>query len=126
MSNSLKSDLANKAFLMAIWNRKPKAGLLWHTDRGSQYASNSHRQILKDHKVVQSMSRKANCLDNAVAESFFHTIKTELINHCKFKNQEEAKDVIFEYIEVFYNRARLHSANNYMAPVQYEVIKKCV
>ena len=71
------------------------------------------------------MSRKGDCWDNAVAESFFHTIKTESINHCKFKNQEDARDVIFEYIEVFCNRQRLHSANNYMAPVDFENIKKC-
>lgn len=93
---------------MAIWKRKPQAGLIWHTDRGSQYASEEHRKILKNHKIRQSMSRKGDCWDNAVAESFFYTIKTELINHCKFKNQEEARDVIFEYLEVFYNRQRLH------------------
>ena len=95
-------------------------GLVWHSDRGSQYASDSHRNILKDHKIIQSMSRKGDCWNNAVAESFFHTLKTELTNHYQFENQQEAKNVIFEYIEVFYNRIRIHSANNYLAPVEFE------
>ncbi|PHZ84775.1 hypothetical protein CRD36_10105 [Paremcibacter congregatus] len=97
---------------------------MWHTDRGSQYASDSHRAICKDHYIIQSMSRKGNCWDNAVAESFFHTLKTELVHHHKFENQEEAKKEIFEYIEVFYNQERMHSANNYLSPKQYENITK--
>ena len=109
---------------MAIWKRKPAPGLVWHTDRGSQYASDSHRAILNDHGVIQSMSRKGNCWDNAVAESFFHTLKTELVHQQEFKNQEEANDAIFEYIEVFYNQSRIHSANNYLSPVEYEKLTK--
>ena len=105
---------------MAIWQRKPESGLVWHTDRGSQYASDSHRKILVQHHITQSMSRKGDCWDNAVAESFFHTLKTELTHSCKFKTREEAKHTIFEYIEVFYNRIRIHSANNYLSPVEYE------
>jgi putative transposase len=97
MSSRMKAELVNKALLMAIWRRKPAQGLIWHTDRGSQYASDSHRCILGDHRIIQSMSRKGDCWDNAVAESFFHTIKTELIHHCKFKNREEAKQAIFDY-----------------------------
>jgi transposase InsO family protein len=124
MSSRMKADLVNKALLMAIWRRKPAKGLIWHTDRGSQYASDSHRRILSDHRIIQSMSRKGDCWDNAVSESFFHTIKTELIHHCKFKNREEARQAIFDYIEVFYNRVRLHSANNYVSPVDYEVMHK--
>jgi len=124
MSNRMKAELVNKALLMAIWKRKPARGLIWHTDRGSQYASDSHRRILGDHRIIQSMSRKGECWDNAVAESFFHTIKTELIHHCKFKNREEAKQAIFDYIEVFYNRVRIHSANDYLSPVDYELIHK--
>jgi putative transposase len=120
MSNRMQASLVNDALLMAIWQRKPAKGLLWHTDRGSQYASKSHRSLLKDHHIIQSMSRKGDCRDNAVAESFFHTLKTELTHHHKFKNREEAKHVIFEYIEVFYNRIRIHSANNYMSPVDFE------
>ena len=120
MDDNMRSKLVNDALTMAIWKRKPKRGLIWHSDRGSQYASDSHRSILKDHGIVQSMSRKGDCWDNAVAESFFHTLKTELTNHYKFNNQKEAKNVIFEYIEVFYNRIRIHSANNYLAPVEFE------
>jgi len=125
MQNHMRSDLVNDALLMAIWKRKPSKGLILHTDQGSQYASESHRAIIKNHGITQSMSRKGNCWDNAVAESFFHTIKTELIHNYKFKDQEEAKHVIFEYIEVFYNRIRIHSANGYLSPVKYESIKKC-
>ena len=120
MADNMKAKLVNDALTMAIWKRKPKKGLIWHSDRGSQYASDSHRAVLKDHGIIQSMSRKGDCWDNAVAESFFHTLKTELTNHCQFNNQQEAKNVIFEYIEVFYNRIRIHSANNYLAPVEFE------
>ena len=124
MANHMKTKLINNALTMAIWKRKPKRGLIWHSDRGSQYASDSHRAILKDHGVIQSMSRKGDCWDNAVAESFFHTLKTELTNHYQFNNYQEAKNVIFEYIEVFYNRIRIHSANNYLAPVEFEKINR--
>jgi len=122
MSHTMKAELVNKALLMAIWRRKPAKGLVWHTDRGSQYASESHRRILRDHPIIQSMSRKGDCWDNAVAESFFHTLKTELIYHHKFASREEAKQAIFDYIEVFYNRIRIHSANDYLSPVDYEII----
>lgn len=120
MDKHMKAELVNSALLKAIWKRKPACGLVWHTDRGSQYASDSHRAIIKEHGIVQSMSRKGNCWDNAVSESFFHTLKTELIYHIKFKTREEAKQAIFEYIEVFYNRVRMHSANDYLSPVEYE------
>ena len=120
MSSSMKAQLVNDAMLMALWKRKPARGLLWHTDRGSQYASDSHRALLKDHGVIQSMSRKGNCWDNAVSESFFHTLKLELIHQTKFETREQAKQEIFEYIEVFYNRLRMHSANDYLSPVEFE------
>jgi len=120
MNKRMKATLVNDALLMAIWKRKPAKGLIWHTDRGSQYASDSHREILKQHGVIQSMSRKGNCWDNAVSESFFHTLKTELVHHDNFKTRAEAQHTIFEYIEVFYNRIRLHSANDYCSPVDYE------
>ena len=124
MANHMRAELVNDALLMAIWKRKPPKGLIWHTDRGSQYASDSHRKILRDHKIIQSMSRKGNCWDNAVAESFFHTLKTELTHHRNFETQEQAKQEIFEYIEVFYNRSRIHSSNNYMSPEDYENVQK--
>lgn len=120
MDDQMKAELVNNALMMAIWARKPQRGLLWHTDRGSQYASESHRKLLTDHGIVQSMSRKGNCWDNAISESFFHTLKTELTHHVKFTTRGEAKKIIFEYIEVFYNRKRLHSANDYMAPAEFE------
>ncbi len=120
MSNRMQASLVNDALLMAVWQRKPDKGLIWHTDRGSQYASKIHRDLLKEHHIVQSMSRKGDCWDNAVAESFFHTLKTELTHHHNFKNRGEAKHVIFEYIEVFYNRIRIHSANDYTSPVEFE------
>ena len=124
MDKRMKASLVNDALLMAIWQRKPKQGLLWHTDRGSQYASENHREILEAHGITQSMSRKGNCWDNAVAESFFHTIKVELIHQYRFKTREEAKQAIFDYIEVFYNRQRLHSTNDYWSPADYEEMKK--
>ena len=124
MSSRLKADLVNNAMLMAIWQRKPPKGLVWHTDRGSQYCSESHLKLIKQHSIIQSMSNKGNCWDNAVAESFFHTIKVELIYQHKFKTREQAKRAIFEYIEVFYNRIRMHSTNDYLSPVQYEKMQK--
>jgi len=126
MKKHMKASLVNDALLMAIWKRKPKRGLVWHTDRGSQYASDSHRSLLKDHGIIQSMSRKGNCWDNAVSESFFHTLKVELIHQCKFKTREEAKKAIFEYIEVYYNRLRMHSANDYLSPAEFENLKVAV
>ncbi len=111
---------------MALWKRKLAKGLVWHTDRDSQYASESHRAILKDHHVTQSMSSKENCWDNTVSESFFHTLKTERVHHEQFKSRNEAKQSIFEYIEVFYNRERSHSANDYLSPVDYETQYKAV
>ena len=126
MNERMTAHLVNSALLMAIENRKPLAGLVWHTDRGSQYASDSHRKILSEHQMIQSMSRKGNCWDNAVAESFFHSLKTELIHHCQFQSRGEAKLAIFEYIEVFYNRERIHSANDYLSPADYERQQKSV
>ncbi len=126
MNKRMTQELVNQALLSAIWARKPTKGLLWHTDRGSQYASNSHRDLLKEHHIVQSMSRKGNCWDNAVAESFFHTLKTGLTNHKKYQTRDEAQEDIFDYIEVFYNRQRLHSTNDYWSPVDYEAMQKVV
>lgn len=120
LKEHLKAELVNQALLQAIWKRKPPRGLVWHTDRGCQYASQSHRDILRTYGIQQSMSRKGDCWDNAVSESFFHTLKMELIHHRKFRTKEEAEKAIFEYIEVFYNRKRRHSANGYLPPVEFE------
>lgn len=120
MAGNMKTKRVNDALTMAIWKRKPKKGLLWHTGRGSQYASDSHRELLKQHGIQQSMGRKGNCWDNAVSEGFFHTLKTECVNHEKYASREEATKSIFDYIEVFYNRQRIHSSNGYLSPVEFE------
>lgn len=120
MDDTMKVSLVNDALLMAIKQRKPQAGLIWHTDRGSQYASYTHKDLLEQYGIVQSMSRKGNCWDNAVAESFFHTLKTELVYHEIYETKSQANQSIFEYIEVFYNRQRSHSANNNLSPVEFE------
>jgi len=120
MDDTMKVSLVNDALDMAIKRRKPAKGLIWHTDRGSQYASYEHKNLLQKHGIIQSMSKKGDCWDNAVSESFFHTLKTELIHHENFQTKAEANEKIFEYIEIFYNRQRLHSSNNYMSPVEFE------
>ncbi|MCF6287217.1 MAG: IS3 family transposase [Candidatus Hydrogenedentes bacterium] len=124
MGARMKADLVNDAMLMAIWTRTPAEGLIFHSDRGSQYASDSYREILKAHGAQASMSKKGDCWDNAVAESFFHTLKIELVHHCDFETREEARAAIFEYIEVFYNRQRLHSSNGYEAPLVFEMLQE--
>jgi transposase InsO family protein len=99
--------------------------LVWHTDRGSQYASDSHRAILKEHSIIQSMSRKRETVRIMLCRrAFFHPLKTEMIYHTLFKTRSEAKQAIFEYIEVFYNRERIHSANDSLSPVEYEIQQK--
>ena len=120
MDKNMTSTLVNDALFMALKTRSPEKGLVWHTDRGSQYASDSHREVLKEYGIIQSMRRRGNCYDNAVAESFFHSLKTELTHHMKFETRSQANQAIFEYIEVFYNRQRLHSSNNYLSPVDFE------
>ena len=124
MAYHMRTSLVNDAMQMAIWQRKPPKGLIWHTDRGSQYASKEHRALLKTHKIQQSMSRKGDCWDNAVAESFFHTLKTELVFHQRYKTREQAHASIFEYIEVFYNRKRRHSSSGMMSPANFETYRK--
>ena len=120
MDDTMKVSLVNNALNMALTSRNPPTGLIWHTDRGSQYASYSHRDLLQQNGIIQSMSRKGNCWDNAVAESFFHTLKTELVYHEIYETKAKANQAIFEYIEVYYNRERPHSANNNYSPVEYE------
>jgi transposase InsO family protein len=120
MANHMRAELVNQALSMALYQRQPAAGLIMHTDRGSQYGADSYRQLLRQHGIEPSMSRKGNCWDNAVAESFFHTLKTELTYLEEYDTHEDAQTAVFEYIEVFYNRQRCHSANGYLAPLVYE------
>ena len=121
LSASLERHSTMRALNKAIMRRRPGQGLMIHSDRGVQYASKNFKAMLAKHGFVQSMSRKGDCWDNAVAESFFHTIKTQLIHHCRFQDLAEAEQVIFNYIEVYYNRRRKHSTNGYLSPSQYEL-----
>jgi putative transposase len=116
----LKTDLVIQALLMALMSRQPPEGMLFHSDRGSQYCSHIFRRKLDGHKIRQSMSRKGNCWDNAPVESFFKTLKAELCGHRAFLNRKAARAAIFEYIEVFYNRVRLHSTLGYLTPEEYD------
>jgi len=120
MSNHLGQELALNALKQAIWRRRPPRGVLFHSDQGVQYACQSFRKLLQQHKFIQSMSGKGNCYDNAVVESFFHTLKTELIYFENYNSREDAQNSIFEYIEIYYNRGRMHSTLNYCSPVQFE------
>ena len=113
MSNRMKRQLVIDALLMAIWQRKP--------DRGSQYCSREYQNLLNRHGIVCSMSRKGDCWDNAPMESFFHTLKTELIHHRNYKTRQEAISDIFNYIEIFYNTKRRHSSLGYKSPAEYEL-----
>ncbi|WRO21353.1 IS3 family transposase [Metallumcola ferriviriculae] len=120
MDKTMTRKLVLGALRQAHRRYRPQAGLIHHSDRGSQYASYEYQQALKDYHMVPSMSRKGNCYDNACMESFFGTLKQELIYGIRFRTRAEARQAIFEYIEVFYNRSRLHSALGYMSPVEYE------
>jgi putative transposase len=120
MSERMTSDLVVGAFRMALFRQKRKAPNVVHSDRGVQYASEVFRAELKAHGCKQSMSKKGDCWDNAVAESFFGTLKTELVHHEKYKTREQARLNIFDYIEVFYNKRRLHSYLNYVSPEDFE------
>jgi transposase InsO family protein len=120
MSNRMKSDLIVDALEMAISKRNPKQPVLVHSDQGVQYSSEQYKQILKKKGMIQSMSRKGNCWDNAVAESFFHSLKTERTSDENYPDHDQAKVSVFDYIECFYNRKRRHSSLNYQAPLQYE------
>jgi transposase InsO family protein len=122
ISDSLHRQLVIDALQMAIATRQPSPGLLHHSDRGSQYASEDYQTLLTQYQMVGSMSRKGNCYDNAPMESFFGTFKTELTFHCDYATRNEARVDIFEYIEVFYNRKRRHSALGYKSPAKYETL----
>lgn len=120
MGRWITRQLVIDALNMAIMNEYPKSGLIHHSDRGVQYASNEFRALLKTNGIQCSMSRKGDCWDNAVAESFFHTLKVELIHGKTYNTRQQAKTGIFEYIEVFYNRQRRHSYLGYLSPVDFE------
>ena len=120
LSSSLSTDMVLTALQRAIRDRRPGAGLIIHSDRGVQYACKDFRKVLGKHGFVQSMSRKGDCWDNAVAESFFGIIKSELIHREHFKGPQDTLKAIFEYIEIFYNRKRKHSTLGYKTPEQFE------
>jgi transposase InsO family protein len=120
MAPTLHAELVCTALQLAIAQRQPAPGLIVHSDRGSQYASALHQALLARHGLVGSMSRKGNCWDNAVAESFFATLKTELVYTRRFATRAEAREAIFDFIEVFYNRTRLHSSLGYKSPITFE------
>jgi putative transposase len=120
MSDRIKTDLVSQALKSAYGMRKPDAGLIMHTDRGSQYASANHRTLIKDYQMVQSMSRRANCWDNAAMESFFKTLKVERVYRVRYESRAQAKLDIVDWIEGFYNRQRIHSSIGYKTPVEVE------
>ncbi len=120
MSSRMKAQLVCDALLMALWRRKPKAGLIHHSDRGSQYASKAFKRLLKAHEIQGSMSRKGDCWDNAVVESFFGSLKQERVQWRNYQTRHEAQQDILEYISMFYNSARLHSYLGYMSPNDFE------
>lgn len=122
MEKSLHRELVLNALKQAYWKRKPAAGLTFHSDRGVQYASSDVRQLLTDYKMIQSMSSTGNCYDNAMMESFFHTLKTELVYHEHYLTRQQAISNVFEYIEIFYNRERRHSSIGYISPAAFEKI----
>jgi len=125
MSTKNNSELVQDALTMAVWRRGKINNVIVHSDRGSTYASGNYQQQLIDNKLRCSMSRKGECHDNAVAESFFGSLKNELVYHEDYKTRSEARQSIFEYIEVFYNRNRRHAFLNYMTPVEYEEKYAC-
>ena len=120
MGSRMKAQLVCDALMMAIWLRRPKAGLVVHSDRGTQYASKTYRRLLKAHSFIGSMSRKGDCWDNAVAESFFGSLKQERVQWRNYQTRLEAQQDVLQYISMFYNSYRLHSYLGYVSPNQYE------
>ena len=122
MSKYMNQQLTIDALTMAIRQRNPEPGLIHHSDQGIQYTGTNYQSILRTYDMIVSMSRKGNCYDNAVAESFFSNLKNELVYHCDYRNRDEARAAVFKYIEVFYNRKRLHQTLAYKSPAQYEAL----
>jgi transposase InsO family protein len=119
MDDRLTQDLVLQALHQALGRRKADPGVIFHSDRGSQYAGHAFRSVLKQHQFSQSMSATGNCYDNAVMESFFHTLKTEVVYFERYRTRADARQSIFEYIEVFYNRIRRHSSLGYLSPLDF-------
>ena len=117
----MTAQLVCDALTMAIWQRRPKPGLIHHSDRGSQYASKAFRKLLRTYGITGSMSRKGDCWDNAVVESFFGTLKQERVQWRQYQTRAEARQDVLQYITMFYNSERLHSYLGYMSPNQYEI-----
>lgn len=126
MSSRMKESLVIDALKMALFNRKVSSNLLLHSDRGSQYAAENFQQILLNNNIKCSMSRSGDCWDNAVMESFFHSLKTECVYHEKYLPREQARTSIFDYIEIFYNRQRKHSFLGYQSPEKYEILAQVI
>jgi putative transposase len=124
IDDTMTAELVESAFNAAVSSRKNAFGLLHHSDRGVQYTSRRYRELLDVNGVRVSMSRTGNCYDNAVVESFWGKLKTEMVYQCHFATKEEAKAAVFEYIEMFYNRIRLHAALDYVSPEQFEMSQK--
>lgn len=120
MKSQMTSDLAIDALLIAVWRRKPKQEVMVHSDQGSQYSSSDWRSFLKANNLIASMSRRGNCHDNAVAESFFQLLKRERIKRKIYTTREDARSDVFDYIEMFYNVKRRHGFNNQLSPVEFE------
>ena len=124
MAPNMETSMVVKALDMALDNRSPEPGLIHHSDRGSQYASEAYRKALNDQGITASMSRRGNCYDNADIESFWHSLKVELVHRREFATRDQAEREIFEYIAVFYNRIRLHSSIGYLPPTVFEAINQ--
>lgn len=124
MADHLRSSLVTEALATALAQRRPAAGLIFHGDRGCQYTSTEFGRLLAAHGIVQSLSRPGQCWDNAVAESFFATLKEELLHRSGWPTRAGVQRAIFEYVEVFYNRQRMHSALDYLSPVDYEASRR--
>lgn len=120
MQSQMTSDVVMNALLMAVWRRKPKAGVMIHSDQGSQFTGTDWQSFLKTHGMICSMSRRGNCHDNAVAESFFQLLKRERVKRRIYLTREQARADIFDYIEMFYNPIRRHSSNQGLSPVEFE------
>ncbi len=120
MSRWLRAELVHDALVMALWRRRPNSGLMHHSDRGSQYACEEYRKLLKRYGVVCSMSRKGDCWDNAVVERFFRSLKSERTNHRLYRTREEARRDVIDYIEMFFNSRRKHSSLGYISPNEFE------